>query len=752
LEPAAKKDNSDDKDPLAILLTNIQQISKLKNRCTDLLQAFHDDACTVLHEEDTSNNKQDHLDCYWILLATHYIERMVQYLEKQEEDCVAVLLAAMSHALAMTLYSDKSKLEKCAGKSGAVRSALGRAIMSVTIGSTSALQHLGKDVTDDDLKSASLIRRAAWSALTALEIVVNHSLPKTNASSSSSDGWNHAQYWLWQDAADLDIENQQDLLEVCQAASHLLEISKEEHACLEALVGKTEDAQAPPTPSKRRRAARKDNDVPSSAISAHFKSLMENQGSIMIDGRVSVRRWASMTFVWFCQGQQRLLDLVDNLLTNTEYWDSVLDCPAVIGLKEAPPPKKSLASRKKGSKRSAAAAAEPVQASPPVHIPGNVSTVALASCLIAIVSETGTTCGIRAPTGGMDTYAAHVLGLDGNTGKGRGRAAAAAASVAESLPAWKRPDVRNLASVVIYKLVQAHTSCLRKNCTSPEVFGCVLVNDDSSTGFAASVPMGATRPLFARFYPTVYKSVKSLCSAAANSGDDSTNTSDSTKRLLGIASAFILASGEQIRNIVDAKLYGVAIGQLSDCLRSIISDDDRSNGPRAIAFDPDEDEEARHSRLIEKYNLVDPLPTPNLLSTKPTRKRKKKKLDDTQESSVCTFGGMFPQDTTTAGQQQNMSDEELLSFLIRAVQSSSDESPPSAMFTELIEIVRCCYDLKEPSSEDTTEDFDVGSKRKGRKRSAPSKASQGKRKRKKVSTEAGEVSQGDESAGKRTPK
>ena len=735
-------------------MNNIQQISKDKNRCTDLLQALNDESCTVLHEDDNAN-KTDHVDCYWILLATHYIQRMVQHLEKHQADSVTILLAALTHALAMTLYSDKNKLDKSAGKTGVVRSALGRAIMSITIGSTSALQHLG-NVTDD--LEMSLIRRAAWSALTALETVVNHSAPKPTASSANSDGWNHAQYWLWQDAANFDVQHEEDLVDICQAASNLLGISKEEHACLEALVG-TEDAQAPPTPSKRRRAARKDNDdVPSSsAIAATFKSLMESQvSSIMIDGRVSVRRWASMTFVWFCQGQQRLLEFVDNLLTNNEYWNSVLDCPAVIGLKDAPPPKKPSASSKKGSrsKKSASAAAEPVQASPPVHIPGNVSTLALASRLIAITSDTGSTCGVRAPTGGMDTYAAHVLGLVGNSEKGRGRAAAAAAAAtaAESIPVWKRPDVRNLASVVIYKLVQAHTACLRKNCTSTEAFGCVLVNDDSSSGFAASVPMGATRPLSARFYPTVYKSLKSLCSAAASSGDDSTNVSDSTKRLLGIASAFILSSGEQIRNIVDAKLYGVAISQLSDCLRSITSDDDRTSGPRAMEVDAKEDEEARHSRLVKEYNLIEPLPTPNLPSTKASRKRKKKKSDNNQESSICTFAGMFPQDTTPAGQHHNMSDEELLSFLIRAVQSSSDESPPSAMFTELIEIVRCCYDLKEPSFEATAEDADGASKRKGRKRGASSKASQGKRKRKKVSTDAAEVSQDDEVAGQRTAK
>ena len=82
-------------------------------------------------------------------------------------------------------------------------------------------------------------------------------------------------------------------------------------------------------------------------------------------------------------------------------------------------------------------------------------------------------------------------------------------------------------------------------------------------------------------------------------------------------------------------------------------------------------------------------------------------------------------------QRQNMTD--VFSFLIRAVQLNSDESPPSAaMYTDLIEITHCWYDLNEPAFEDaaTVGVEDVSSKRKGKKRASSSKTSQVKRKRK----------------------
>jgi len=710
---------------LATLLTNIQEISRNKTRCTDVLQAFSDGKCSVLE------GTEEHVDCYWILFTTHAIARMVAFLEKHSGDeNVAVVLSALCHALATCLYSDKSKLERCAQKTGTVRSALGRAIMSITMGSTSALQNIGLGSGDAE---PTFIRRAVWAATAALDMVVNHSTVKVTA---SNDGWNYAQHWLLEDAATLDVTHEEELTAACEAASRVLHITKDEHACLAALV----EHGSPPTLSsgKRRRAARKDEQSPST-IATHFQSLLQTQLSTLIDGRVSIRRWAFMTFVWFCQGQERMLEFVDALLSDDKYWNVVLDCPAVIGPKDAPP-RKSSSSNKKGSRKRTT---EQPKTTPPVYIPGNVSAVALACRLISILSETGTNCGLRAPAGGMDTYAASVLSL---TGKGRGR------SAADTMPSWARPDVRNLASVVIYKLIQSHSNCLRENCKSPEAFGSVLVNDDTE-GFGASVPSGVTRPLGARFYPAVHKSLNSLCYAAASSGPESTHVGNVTKRLLGIASAFVFASGQQGRNIVDAKLYGVAVGQLAECLRSIVSDDDRPNTPRAMEVDLEEGQEARYERLNQEYGLEQPLPIPALAPASPaksSKKKKKKKSDNAEESMACTYGGMFPQQNATPSQEeQNITDEELLSLLIRAVQSTSDESPPSAaMFTELIEIAKCCYDLKEPAFEATAtsdaEEEAGSSKRKGKKRAASAKTSQGKRKRKKVSAEEADVVCGDE--------
>ena len=356
-------------------------------------------------------------------LTTHVITRIVQYLEKQNGDKnVAIVLSALCHALASALYSDKSKLERSAHNVGtdlakAVRSALGRAIMSVTIGSTCALQNLSEGTSSFE---PTLIRRAVWSAANALDMAVNHSTIKVNA---SSDGWHHAKHWLLQDASHLDMEHEERLTAVCENASRSLQLTKDEQDCIASLL--ENDSSPTPSSGKRRRSSRKD-ETPS-PIATHFQSLMETQLSTLIDGRVSIRRWASMTFVWFCQGQQRILEFVDSVISDVKYWNSILDCPAVIGPKD-PPSNLSPAGK---SKKSSRKIAEPPKTTPPVHIPGNVSAVALASRLINTLSETGSNCGTRAPAGGMDKYATNILGLT-STGKGRGRDTAESISCVET--------------------------------------------------------------------------------------------------------------------------------------------------------------------------------------------------------------------------------------------------------------------------------------------------------------------------------
>ena len=636
-------------------------------------------------------------------MTTHMIQRMVQHLEKHKSQDVAVVLSALCHALAMTLYADRSNLERSAHN--VARSALGRAIISITIGSVRALQHLGGSL------SSSLIRRAVWSAVVSLDMVVNHTCIKITA---SGDGWNHALHWLLQDAAHLDMEHEEELISVCETASHALRLSKEEDACIASLVEK-DSPTASPAAAKRRRH----KEQPQSLLSTQFQALLDME--TVIDGRVSIRRWASMTFVWFCQGQERILEIVNAMLSNEKYWTSVLDCPAVIEPKASPEtPSKKRSPRKKSL--------EQHKTSPPVHIPGSVAVVALAARLLNIASESGNNCGARAPTGGMDTYAALVLGL---TGKGRSR------SAMESFPSWTRADVRNLSSVVIYKLIQVHVSCLQTNCTSHEALGWVLVNDESE-GFAAAVPNTVSRPLVARFFPSAHTTLHSLCHMAASI--PASTSSDSANRLGAIAAAFVLASGVQDdRHIVDAKLYGFAVGHLSSSLRAVVGDDEQASSDGAVSMEIDEQgsQEDRHARLVEERSLDEPVPIPSL-SPSPSEKapgnKKKKMSKNTEDTSACTFGGVFPQQS--ANETQNISDEEFLSLLIRGiVMSRNDAQPAAAMLSKLIEIVRCCYSLQEPQFESIiveTQEAEA-SKHSGKKRATSSKTSQGKKKRKKLS-------------------
>ena len=178
--------------------------------------------------------------------------------------------------------------------------------MSVTIGSTCALQNLSECVEDVE---PTLIRRAVWSAANALDMAVNHSKIKVNA---SSDGWNHVKHWILQDASHLDVEHEEGLTTVCEDASRSLQITKDEEDCSAALL----ENDSPPTPSsgKCRRCSCKDET--SSPIATHFQSLMETQLSTLIDGRVSIRRWASMSFLWLCQ-DFGVLSIQCSPMTNT---------------------------------------------------------------------------------------------------------------------------------------------------------------------------------------------------------------------------------------------------------------------------------------------------------------------------------------------------------------------------------------------------------------------------------------------------
>jgi len=122
-----------------------------------------------------------------------------------------IALIGLMRALSGVLIADRSKLERCANATHAphARSAVGRAVVSITIGSILALECLPEIVTtvdcfydDDDKKhrkendgkidenttvnsEKDIIRRAVWSALISLKMVV-HLSPKPPVSESTA--------------------------------------------------------------------------------------------------------------------------------------------------------------------------------------------------------------------------------------------------------------------------------------------------------------------------------------------------------------------------------------------------------------------------------------------------------------------------------------------------------------------------------------------------------------------------------------
>jgi hypothetical protein len=214
---------------------------------------------------------------------------------------------------------------------------------------------------------------------------------------------------------------------------------------------------------------------------------------------------------------------------------------------------------------------------------------------------------------------------------------------------------------------------------------------------------------------------------------------DPTKRLGAIAAAFVLATGGyDEEHIVDAKLYGFAIGQLSSILAAIVGHDEQAGGAAPMDLEEQGSQEERHARFVEERGLDQPVPVPFVSPPAPEKaarkKKSAKKSESTKEASACTFGGIFP--VEGVNEPQELSDEDFVSLLIRGIASRSDDLPAAATFSELIEIVRCCYNPQEPQFEDiVTETTEAKtSKRSSKKRATSSKASQGKKKQQKLAS------------------
>ena len=329
------------------VLSNLLEISNSVEQSLDTLQGFCDGRCW----NETSNKKQlapPHWGCYWILLSTHVINRLMEsssLSSSSSSRSTRVVLSAFCDGVTKVLLSDKTKLER-ASHSAASRSILARAMLTTTVASLFCLEHHDHDDDDekDEASTKSLI-----AAVTSLDRIVH-----TKSSSGLfelDDGWNL------------------DELEV-----HCRDIAsvEDEEACIACLFKAAEEsasskaagASSSPPSSKRTARTRRGGSkaasptkqafvVDTTSLHASLEKLFQNSNQ-RIDGRVAVKRWGSMALVWFCQGQLQLLQTAHHLLESSAF---------------------------------------------------DVSRKArLMNKLVDVASEAGNNCGLRAPTGGMDQY------------------------------------------------------------------------------------------------------------------------------------------------------------------------------------------------------------------------------------------------------------------------------------------------------------------------------------------------------------
>jgi len=671
---AASGENDDEdmseslKSSMTVLLENLKLLSMDKSRCSETLSALTEGRCL-----GEASKKDEHPDCYWVLLSTHVINRMIQVLEREstdESESVAVVLAALCYALTNVFLSDKVKLERSANAATAshnaakfVRSVLGRAIVTITIGSTLALEHLVGTVQYK--ADPFLIRKALWSALFSLDMVVHFNIVKPAV---SVDGWHFALNSLLEDAATLNV----DIMETTiQSVENVMKLTMEEESLIQSLV----EINGPPMAEKAKRGGRRSSTKKSSVLADTFGLIAEiaPANTISLDGRISVRRWASMAFVWLCQGETRGMDIVLSLLENEEMWGAILNCPARSIEMEAH-------TKKKGGKGKKTAIE--IKTVEMVRVPGNVAVTTLASRFVDLICVSGANCGARSPTGGMDTYVAAILSPSETRKK------------VSKTTQLLRSDIRNISTAAIYSLISVHVRCIRQNVKLDSLErsdrkGFMVLNDETNGPFSP-VPLNGEMLAIgeALYYPSLHKTLDALCRASPPSIFSSHDISaESSKKLLTIASAYILGSPCRYgtTRIVDVKLYNFAISQVGNSLRILFEDDEDMVGKR------NDSKQVNNDATAKAFSALKPLPAP--IMPKTTKSRKKKGPDGSDD---CTFAGIF--DLTKSQESGLILDEDLFKLYVRAFikekTTVEDSSPISVFFSEMLELIQCCYDTR----------------------------------------------------------
>jgi len=375
--------------------------------------------------------------------------------------------------------------------------------------------------------------------------------------------------------------------------------------------------------------------------------------TLKMDGRVAAKRWSSMTLVWLIQGQKRMLEAMKNMLSNRTSYQ-------VSG-----------AATMRGTD---------VEVGIDVALSDNMVLMALLTRLAGIVTEAHAHSGSRAPSGGLDSYVRSIFPLNSAAAGSASRRASSSKKLAKK--SHKRalvPDLRDIGTVVLYQLLQAHEDCLeQKNSENRYKQKSVLVNFEDVC-HDVELEGGFT------FNPVMTPIIEGLCravSATACSGNTvSTNFAElavGQERLLKIASIFVMQNIRQdaktaISNFseqrqarpLDVHLVRFALTQFISCLKKADTNHHVLSGVAGatsglIEYDT--------SKIASLYNLLAPIPVPTSalghlggqasLASSTVSPR-------TSLSSFCSYAGIL-----ASGNEDQ--EDELLALFVRSVAGEGD--------------------------------------------------------------------------------
>lgn len=662
----------------------------------------------------TGNKKQQtraSFDCYWVILATNTMNRLLvlQGDDINRNSAIVNYITALADALATILLSDKSKLEKCAQQS-ASRSTLCRAILTTTLAAMYGIRNY-------DLQQESQRKHGTYEAAVATldRLVHLRAGHATHGNDNNANNKNQNENHDINALSTVGKWTELTLGDECSQVEELLGSASGNsgHDCVKILLETTkimnslqqkpteeDEADGPETAKSttttkrstrarpgggttksisaatKRKAAtkrtpasteKKDGEPmlqtidPLPIVAAFEKLLASEDFGIRIDGRVAIKRWASIAVVWSQrgEGQNFILREIHELGTDKEYERAVT----------------------------------PFQKS------------RLMGTLMSIIIETGTQCGVRPPTGCIEQYLVSIAASAGTTttksseeskskrskktvgGEANSPSSAGGGRKNKSM---RRADIRDWTTVVIHDYLQNHKKCLLGGMESTQEDE---HEDENQLGNDAIESYSFSDPNFSDL-------ITGLCRIASSSVQNSSYTEQNCwkKALLSIATAFCFEIAVEPEVPLDTKMMKFALSHFGDSMRMVdpqstirITSSSRVTVADTLSFASEKQIRDFESKHLLRVTLPKPL-----VPTKPSMS------SDTGSApkKICNFAGLVLN-------VDAFTDEHAVALAIRAVQTTARRGDPSPstgkLLTFLINLVKRAYDTRKPKVEDNSQ-------------------------------------------------